>query len=48
MNLKLVGKAAKDPKGDYPLYCCKKCGSEIGLIGKLIEAVGKRVHRCGR
>lgn len=30
----------------YPSYCCQRCGSQIGWLGRFMEAIFGQVHDC--
>lgn len=32
---------------DYPSYCCQHCGECIGWLGRIFQAIGFRLHKCG-
>lgn len=35
-------------ENDFHIWCCPKCGAEIGLIGRLMEWIaGTDFHNCG-
>lgn len=30
----------------HPRYCCQECGTAVGYIGRVIEAIFGPIHNC--